>query len=163
MAAMKLSYRGRDFIRSHEKLHKLRDDGLVEAYPDPKTGGAPWTIGWGCTGPHITKGTVWTVQQCVDEFDRRLDGFERDVNSLVKAPVTQGQFDALVSFAFNCGSDIDADTKAEGLGDSTLLRKLNAADYEGAAGEFCKWISRGSPAEHGLRNRRAAEVALYWS
>ena len=93
--------------------------------------------------------------------------FERDVRALVSTPVTQGEFDALVSFAFNVGSDIDADTKAEGLGDSTLLRLLNAGNYEGAAREFGLWVNARDPITgvlvklNGLVRRRAAERALF--
>ena len=92
-----------------------------------------------------------------------LEQFERDVMSLVSSPMTQGQFDALVSFAYNCGSDIDADTKAEGLGDSTLLKKFNARDLDGTEIEWMKWVSPGSNVENGLRRRRKAELELFRS
>lgn len=134
----------------------------LKAYPDPKTGGAPWTIGWGHTGKDVYPGLVWTQEQADHVFAQvDLPRFEDDVNELVTSLVTQGQFDALVSFAYNCGSDIDADTKAEGLGDSTLLKYVNTGRYMLAADELLKWISRGTPAEKGLRNRRAAERALF--
>jgi len=67
------------------------------------------------------------------------------------------QKDALVSFAYNVGLDIDVDTKAEGLGDSTLLRKLNALDYDGAADEFVKWNKDNGKVVPGLSRRRLAE------
>lgn len=86
---------------------------------------------------------------------------EADVRSLVKVPLSQGEYDALVSFAFNVGSDIDIDTIPEGLGDSTLLRLLNAGDYAGAAGEFGKWVNARGQRLNGLVRRRAAERALF--
>lgn len=83
------------------------------------------------------------------------------VNRLVKVPVTQGQFDALVSFTFNLGADEDVDDKAEGLGDSTLLKKLNAGDITGAAAEFGKWVKAGGVVVEGLVKRRQAERELF--
>lgn len=151
---MKLSNNGKKLIKSFEKLELI-------AYPDPGTGGAPWTIGWGHTGPEVVPGLVWTPAQADAAFDRDVAQFERDVTSLVKVPVNQNQFDALVSFAFNTGSDIDADTIAEGLGDSTLLKKLNAGDYDGAANEFLKWNKSGGRVMNGLTRRRNAERTLF--
>ena len=76
-------------------------------------------------------------------------------------PCTQYQFDALVSFAYNVGLDIDADNIAEGLGDSTLLRKHLAGDYEGAAAQFAAWNKNDGKVLRGLVRRRAAEAAMY--
>lgn len=134
----------------------------LTAYPDPGSrDGKPWTIGWGHTGPEVVKGLVWTQAQADAQFLIDVARFERDVASLVKVPLTQGQFDALVLFAYNVGSDIDADKIAEGLGDSTLLRKLNAGDYEGAALEFRKWNKNDGKVMRGLIRRRAAEECLF--
>lgn len=134
----------------------------LTAYPDPGSrDGKPWTIGWGHTGPEVHKGLVWTQEQADAQFLIDVARFERDVASLVKVPLTQGQFDALVLFAYNVGSDIDSDTVAEGLGDSTLLRKLNAGDYEGAALEFRKWNKNDGKVMRGLIRRRAAEECLF--
>lgn len=134
----------------------------LRAYPDPgSNNGEPWTIGWGHTGPEVKPGLEWTQQQADSVFVDDLRRFERDVLSLVKVPLTQGQFDALVSFAYNVGSDIDADTIPEGLGDSTLLRKLNAGDYAGAAIEFIKWNKNDGKPMRGLTRRRHAEMGLF--
>jgi lysozyme len=102
-----------------------------------------------------------TLEQANAYFAHDIERFERDVLSLVKVPITQGQFDALVSFAYNCGSDIDKDTIAEGLGDSTLLKKLNAGDYKGAADEFLKWNKGAGKVQPGLVKRRAAEREMF--
>lgn len=151
---MKLSPTGKALIQYFETCS-------LKAYPDPGTGGEPWTIGWGHTGREVRPGLVWTQEQCDAQFDIDVAHFERDVESLVKVGIDQGHFDALVSFAYNVGSDIDADDIAEGLGDSTLLRKLNAGDYDGAALEFPKWCRAGGKVLLGLKRRRWAEQALF--
>lgn len=134
----------------------------LQAYPDPGSkNGHPWTIGYGHTGPEVVKGLKWTQEQADAHFVVDCGSFERDVLSLVKVPITQGQFDALVLFAMNCGSDIDADSIAEGLGDSTLLRLLNEGDYDGAKKEFAKWIKNDGKEMLGLKRRRRSEVALW--
>lgn len=138
----------------------------LQAYPDPASGGAPWTIGWGSTtdeqGNPIRPGTVWTQARADQRFRQHLAQFEGEVNQLLgDAATTQAQFDALVSFAYNVGSDIDADTLAEGLGDSTLLKKHLRGDYAGAAAEFAKWNKGSGVVMPGLTRRRAAEAAMY--
>lgn len=90
-----------------------------------------------------------------------LAKFEAGVMRLVKVPLEQYQFDALVSFAFNVGLDEDVDTKAEGLGDSTLLKKLNAGDYTGAGQEFLKWVYANGQPLAGLKRRRSLESQMF--
>ena len=84
---------------------------------------------------------------------RDLARYEADVTRLVKVPLNENQFGALVSFTYNLG--------AGNLASSTLLRKLNAGDYTGAAGEFPKWVKAGGKTLNGLVRRRAAEQALF--
>lgn len=123
-----------------------------------------WTIGWGATGPGIGPGLVWTQPQADMRLDHDIHAVEIGVAFLLAGkPCTQGQFDALTSFAYNCGTDIDNDHTPEGLGDSSLLRKHLAGDYAGAAAEFGKWNKGGGRALAGLTRRRAAEAALYLS
>ena len=93
-------------------------------------------------------------------LDKDINEVAAQVKSLVKVPVTQGQFDALVSFGFNLG------TGQGGLGDSTLLRKLNAGDYAGAQNEFGRWVHATDNGGNvitlpGLVTRRANEAALF--
>lgn len=135
----------------------------LKAYPDPGSkDGKPWTIGWGATGPGIGPGLVWTQEQCDARFAADLAKFEDGVTRLLGgAPTTQGQFDALVSLAYNIGLDEDADTIAEGLGDSSLLKKHKAGDYEGAARGFRAWRFNDGREMKGLLRRRLAEAALY--
>lgn len=135
----------------------------LDAYPDPgSSDGRPWTIGWGSTGPDIVKGLRWTQAQADARFAADLAKFEDGVTRLLGgAPTSQNQFDALVSLAYNIGLDEDADTIAEGLGDSTLLRKHKAGDYAGAAKAFASWKFNDGRVMRGLVRRRAAEAKMY--
>lgn len=160
--------RGRKVGEAGEALIKAFEGCRLKAYPDPGTGGKPWTIGWGSTtdehGAPIKPGTVWTQERADARLRLELEHFATGVNLLLgDAPTTQNQFDALVSFAFNVGLDIDDDTKAEGLGDSTLLRKHLAGDYAGAKAEFGKWVNAAGKRLAGLVRRREAEAKLYGS
>lgn len=147
-----ISREGIELIKRFEGCAKRRKDGKFEAYPDPGTGGAPWTIGWGATGSGIRPGLVWTQQQCDDRLIYDLKRFEKEVVHFIgDTPTTQSQFDALVSFHYNTGA----------LGRSTLLRKHNAGNYDGAAFEFERWVKAGGRQLAGLVRRRAAEAALY--
>lgn len=81
---------------------------------------------------------------------------------MLRVSVAQCVFDSLLAFAFNVGLDDDDDTKPEGLGDSTLLRLVNAGDLVAAAGEFDKWVRAGTTNRvPGLVKRRAAERAMF--
>lgn len=148
---MKISANGVDVIKHFE-------DCRLTAY---QCSAGVWTIGWGHTGKSVKQGLVWTQQQADAALSDDLRQFERDVNSLVKVPLTQGQFDALVSFAYNVGSDIDIDNIAEGLGDSTLLRNVNTQRFAPAADEFLKWDKSRGKTLRGLTRRRYAERALF--
>jgi len=141
----------------------------LDAYLDPV---GIWTIGWGhaityqgtlLRGPQnkgiaraLYPGGI-TLAQAEMLLRAELVNFARDVLRLVKVPLDDGAFAALVSFAFNCGS--------ANLGASTLLRKLNAGDHAGAADEFLRWNKarkNGALVElPGLTRRRRAERALF--
>ena len=141
-------------VQEFEGCAKRRADGSFEAYPDPGTGGDPWTIGWGTTGADVRQGVVWTQQQCDDRFTKDLDAFAAKVaNALGNAATTQHQFDAMVSFAYNVGIG--------NLASSTLLRKHKAGDFKGAALEFARWNKAAGKVLPGLTKRRAAEAVLY--
>lgn len=145
--ALALSEKGRDLIKSFEGLR-------LKAYPDPATGGDPWTIGYGATGPDIKSGLVWTQAQADARFKADSDKFAASVAALIgAAPTTQGQFDALVSLAYNIGTG--------NLKTSTLLRLHKEGDYAGAKGQFCRWDKANGKVMAGLTRRRAAEAALY--
>ncbi|BBS37867.1 lysozyme [Enterobacter cloacae] len=118
-----------------------------------------WTIGYGWTQPVDGKPirAGMTIKQETAErlLKTGLVSCENDVSRLVKVGLTQGQFDALVSFTYNLG--------AQSLSTSTLLRKLNAGDYAGAADEFLRWNKAGGKVLNGLTRRREAERALFLS
>jgi len=139
-------------IKRFEGCAKRRSDGMVEAYPDPGTGGAPWTIGWGATGPGIERGTVWTQEQCDARLSADLERYADEVSeALGGAPTTQAQFDALVSFHYNTGAIVWA----------TLAKMHKAGDYAAARREFARWNRAGGRVLPGLVKRRAAEAELY--
>ena len=118
-----------------------------------------WTIGYGWTQPVDGKPirAGMTIKQETAErlLKTGLVSYESDVSRLVKVGLTQGQFDALVSFTYNLG--------ARSLSTSTLLRKLNAGDYAGASDEFLRWNKAGGKVLNGLTRRREAERALFLS
>ncbi|WP_044856879.1 lysozyme [Enterobacter ludwigii] len=118
-----------------------------------------WTIGYGWTQPVDGKPirAGMTIKQETAErlLKTGMVSYESDVARLVKVGLTQGQFDALVSFTYNLG--------ARSLSTSTLLRKLNAGDYAGAADEFLRWNKAGGKVLNGLTRRREAERALFLS
>jgi GH24 family phage-related lysozyme (muramidase) len=145
-------------IKRFEGCARLRADGLIEAYPDPGTGGDPWTIGWGATGPgiepgtRIGPGTVWTQAQCDTRLEADLQRYARDVSRAIgSAPTTQAQFDALVSFHYNTGA----------IHRATLTRKHVAGDHAGAVAEFARWNRADGRVLKGLVRRRAEEAKLY--
>ncbi|MBF9834229.1 lysozyme [Enterobacter hormaechei] len=118
-----------------------------------------WTIGYGWTQPvdgkPIRAGMAIKQETAERLLKTGLVSYESDVSRLVKVGLTQGQFDALVSFTYNLG--------ARSLSTSTLLRKLNAGDYAGAADEFLRWNKAGGKVLSGLTRRREAERALFLS
>lgn len=156
---MKTSKNGIDLITHYE-------GGIQQhAYPDPHTKGEPYTIGVGHTGSvdgvKVHLGMVITPAKATQILQQDLAKFETDVTQLVKVPINQGMFDALVSFAFNVGPDMNHNGIAEGLGDSTLLKYVNSKQFTLAAGEFIKWDKSGGDVMNGLICRRMSERDLF--
>jgi GH24 family phage-related lysozyme (muramidase) len=158
--ALKIGPEGIALIKHFEGCARLRRDGLLEAYPDPASGGEPWTIGWGATGPGLTPGsrigpgTVWTQEQCDARLEADLHRYGAEVATAIGgAPTTQRQFDALVSFHYNTGA----------IARATLTRRHREGDHAAAAGEFARWNRAGGRVVKGLVRRRAAEAELYLS
>lgn len=146
---MKISQSGIDLIKRFEGLR-------LEAYPDPGSGGEPWTIGYGTT--HTSLGPVRPGMRITESEAEQLllsdiRYFEQKVNDLVKVPLTQNQFDALCSFAYNCGEGA--------LASSTLLEELNAGNYQEAADQFSRWTHASGNVMPGLVTRRNAERNLF--
>lgn len=116
------------------------------AYPDIK---GIMTIGWGHTGPEVVEGLVWTQSQADSQLVMDLQRAENMVNQCVTVDLTQGQFDALVDFAFNLGCNAEKG--------STLLKLVNENDMADAANEFEKWDHASGVVVAGLLRRRLAE------
>lgn len=110
------------------------------------------TIGYGHTKT-AKQGQVITEDYAVELLRLDIADAERAVNKYVKAPINQNQFDALSSFVFNLGSG--------NFRSSTLLKKLNARDYLGAANEFKRWNKAGGKVLNGLVRRRESEANLF--
>ncbi|SPZ53619.1 Phage-related lysozyme (muraminidase) [Serratia quinivorans] len=146
---MQISKKGIELIKRFEGLE-------LKAYQDSV---GVWTIGYGWTHPVDGKkiGPGMVIDQAT--ADRLLKcgvvQYEQGVNQLVKVKITQGQFDALVSFAYNLG--------LRSLSTSTLLQKLNAGNNQGASDEFGKWVNAGGGKQNGLVKRRAEECDLFLS
>lgn len=144
---MNISPRGVALIQVEEGLR-------MDAYPDPGTGGEPWTIGYGHTGGVKPRDRITHAQ--ADAFLRAdLQRVEACIGEKVRAAMTQAMYDALCSFVFNVGCGAFAK--------STLLRKLNAGDFGGAAAEFGRWINAGGKPLPGLVRRRKHERDLFVS
>ena len=143
-------------IKIAAELIKNFEGCRLKAYPDPGSGGDPWTIGHGATGPGIRKGVVWTQAQADGRLSADLIGFNAAVSkALGNAPATEGQRAALISFAYNVG--------VNAMATSTLIKKHRAGDYAGAAAEFARWNKASGKVLAGLTKRRAAEAAVYRS
>lgn len=142
---MKTSQAGLDFIAECEGLR-------LEAYPDPGSGGEPWTIGYGHTSG-VKPGDRCTKDQAMGWLRQDVVTAETAVMRSIDVALSQSQFDALVSFTYNLGGGA--------LAGSTLRRKLNAGDRTGAAEEFLKWVRGPNGVLPGLVKRRARECAMF--
>ena len=144
-----------DLIKRFEGYHKLLPDGSAGAYLDPVN--IP-TIGWGTIsypdGKAVKLGDVRTKVQCTDYLMHEVEIKATAVEKLVKVPLTQSMFDALVSFAYNVGTGA--------LAESTLLRMLNNGNYEAAGQQLLVWNKGGNRVLPGLVRRRDAEMALFF-
>jgi len=144
---MHVSPSGVDLICNFEGLElKAYDDGV-----------GVWTIGYGTTkypnGIRVKKGDTCTLDQAKAYMQNDLKAFEQTVNSAIKVPLNQNQFDALVSLAYNIG--------ATAFKKSTLVKRLNEGNYNAAANQFDLWVNAGGKRMQGLVNRRAAERTLF--
>lgn len=131
-----------------------REGTKLVAYQD---GGGVWTIGTGHTSaagaPHVTAGMRITAAEADQILSRDLAATEAAVTKAVHVPLAQHEFDALVSLAFNIG--------AGAFALSTLVKKLNAGDRQGAADQFLVWDKDGGKVIQGLVNRRRDERAQF--
>lgn len=113
------------------------------------------TIGYGHTSsagiPYVKPGMRINAVEAEEILKTDLHKFEERVERLVKVPLTDNQHAVLVAFDLNTGA----------LHKSTLLKKLNAGDYDAVPGELMKWVNAGGKKVKGLVNRRSAEAGLW--
>lgn len=129
-----------------------RFEGLkLKAYRCPA---GVWTIGYGHTRG-VKAGDVCTREQAEAWLRADLEEAERDVLRLVKSPLSDNQFSALVSWTFNLGGG--------SLARSALLRRLNLGYYDAVPGEMKRWNKAGGHVLPGLVLRRDAEAKLWAS
>lgn len=155
-----LSASGTAFIQAREGYAKAIGGGNCTAYPDPVTGGQPYTIGYGCTAPGIGQpvalGLVWTQSQAVANLQLAVTtNFLPTLISSVNVQLTQGMIDACLSLMYNIGP--------ANFRTSTLVKKLNASDWCGAADQFLVWNKAGGNPIAGLTTRRKLERTLFLS
>lgn len=143
---MRTSVNGKSKIKAYEGLR-------LEAY---RCSANVWTIGWGHT-EGVKDGDRITIGQAELFLTGDLVQYEKALNNLVKVPLNQNQFDALISLIFNIG--------ITAFKNSTLLRKLNTNDYVGASEQFLVWnkitLNGIKKTSQGLSNRRQAEKELF--
>ena len=148
---MKISQNGLNLIKEFEGL-SLKPYLDVVNIP---------TIGWGNTyypdGKKVTMNDKPIDELKANEILEYIANkdFASFVSKVVKVSLNQNQFDALVSFAYNVGNG--------SLQNSTLLKKLNSGDYQGASNEFLRWNKAGGKVLNGLTKRREKERALFLS
>lgn len=154
---MKIGKAGLDIIKVYEQGPE--GGAALESYLCPAR---VWTLGWGHT-KGVRMGQHATLAQCEQWLLDDVADAEKAVNELVGVPLTQNQFDALVSFVFNVGRGRPLGHRlgAAGFEGSTLLGILNARDYDGAAKQFKRWNKGGGAVLNGLVARRADEEALF--
>lgn len=146
---MKMSSSGLALLKEFEGLR-------LRAYKCPA---GVWTIGYGHTSaagsPRVTAEMAVSKEAAETVLGRDIIQYEDGVRKLLKVEVTQGQFDALVDFAYNVG--------VHQLERSTLLKRINAGEFDRAPAEFMKWTKGGGRELPGLVRRRRAEVELWRS
>lgn len=147
------SDQGINLIKKFEGLHKIGDDGKVLAYRCPAN---VLTIGYGHT-KGVKRNMKITKAEAEALLREDLRTYEAEVKRLVNVPLTQYQFDALVSFVFNLG--------AANFASSTLLKRLNTGNYEAVPAQFMRWnkarVNGTLQPLKGLTRRRSAEAALF--
>lgn len=149
---MKISRAGIDLIKRWEGCR-------LKAYPDPATGGEPWTIGYGLTSAAgivpVTKGMTITQQQADDYLVQSLVKYEAAVMKALTRSPTQPQFDAMTSLCYNIGPGAFAG--------SSVARRFNEGNIAGAADAFLMWTKAGGKELQGLVNRRHDERRMFLS
>ena len=139
---MKTGTKGIELIKHFEGCE-------LEAY---KCAAGVWTIGYGHI-KGVTPESVITQEQAEQMLVEELNEYEGYINDMVTTPLSQNQFDALVSWVYNLGG---GNLKA-----STLLKVLNSGDYNGVPEQIMRWNKAGGKVLEGLTRRRQAEADLF--
>jgi len=145
-------------VNAETTEHVKRWEGFrAKAYPDPGSrDGKPVTIGYGQTrrnGRPIQLGETISEAEAAQWLLQELARVGNVVDQAVKVPLNDNQFGALVSFTYNVGDNA--------FRSSTLLKKLNAGDYQAVPAEMARWNKNDGKVMEGLVNRRAAEAGLW--
>jgi lysozyme len=148
MNSFSLSFDDTQFIRDQEGFS-------ATAYPDPISKGEPYTIAWGLTGSWVTPGLTLTEDEAEEKFMDRISSVLESMEPLITVSLRQKQLIALTSFVWNLGIGSFAR--------STLLKKLNTGDTQGAANGFLPWNMANGHAVAALTNRRERERELFLS
>lgn len=141
---MVLSDRGLALIKEYEGFR-------AHAYKCPA---GVWTIGFGTT-KNVQPGDKITKREAERRLREDLHRFQVCVTKAVNVPLSQGQYDALVSLCYNIGEGA--------FRKSTLLKLLNQRRYDAACAQFDRWVKAGGRTLPGLQRRRDAEQALFRS
>jgi lysozyme len=149
---MDISQRGIELIVSFEGKHKDIGGGRYKAYLDTLAKPPVWTLYCGLTRG-VREGMTCTVDEGDRMFAKELAVYEDAVDRLVAVPLNQNQFDALVSYTYNCG--------VGALASSTLLKVLNQGKYDQVPIQLARWVKAGGVTYAGLVRRRKAEAALF--
>jgi len=139
---MKISKEGISLIKNYEGCR-------LEAYQDSV---GIWTIGYGVI-KGVKEGDKINQEEADHLLQEELPEYEGYINDMIKVPLEQCQFDALVCWVYNLGPN--------NLRDSTLLRILNEGDYNGVPEQIKRWNKAGGTVLAGLVKRRAAESDLF--
>lgn len=147
-----------DIIKHFESCLTPLGDGTYTAYADPGYGWKLPTIGWGTVayedGTRVRKGDIITQARADELLAWEVQEKAQAVKKLVKVPLDDNQFSALISFAYNVG--------VGALEDSTLLKLLNAgAKKDAVAAQFLRWNKSGGKVLNGLTRRRQSEANLF--
>lgn len=148
-----ISDNGLNLIKSFEGLHKVGEDGKVRSY---RCIAGRWTIGYGHT-KGVRSGQIISQKQAEDFLRDDVREFEQAVSRHINVPLTQHQFDALVSLVFNIGEG--------NFSSSTLKKLLNKGLYDQIPEQITRWnkarVDGKLQPVRGLTRRRAAEAALF--
>lgn len=137
-----------DLIKEFEGLE-------LRVYPDPATGGEPYTGGWGHTGPDVKRGMKVTLPIAEEWLRDDIGIAARKLAGVIKADVlrdlSDGQYAALLSFAFNCGAKANW----------TIWRVVNSRQFDAVPAQLMRFNRAGGRVMRGLTRRRAAECVLW--